>query len=370
MHIGFIIDAFDVGGSELNAIKTAEALTRQSFQLTVFHMHRDGPLRERYEHIGAHLVHIPLKGFATPSFPAVVRLIRRESIHRRLQLLHSHCVYGNIVGAAVRWSGVHRLPVMASRRWTGFAVRPALRPLNALAQSAADAVLVNSPSLLRRVKSESPFSNPQYVPNVLPDSAFRQLTSAQQQVARATFGLADVSPIVGCVARLEPVKDHRLLIAAWALVISRVPSAVLAIVGNGSLRATLEQQAVTLGLAANIQFLGEIRPSDLPHSLFDICVLSSSDEGFPNSLLEGMAQRKAIVATSVGGVSDLVQHNVNGLLVAHGDPNALANALIELLTQPAMADRLASNGALTVAAHRESVVVETLVRNYRAIARD
>lgn len=369
MRIGFVIDAFDVGGSELNAIKVAEALARESMPLTVFHMHRDGVLRQRYERIGAELIHVPLKGFASLSFVHAIRQIRRSAIERNLQLLHSHCVYSNILGAAVRRSGFRRLPLLASRRWTGFAVKPSLHTINAYAQSAADAVLVNSPSLLRRVQSESRWSNPVYVPNVLPDLAFTRVSREEQQQKRESVDIPVSDIIVGCVARLEPVKDHQSLLKAWAIVTARVPNATLAIVGDGSLRATLEQQAVQLNIADRVRFVGEVLPAAIPHSLLDICVLSSSDEGFPNSLLEAMAQHKAVVSTSVGGVPDLVEGDVNGLLVPYGDVNALADALIRVITEPGLAERLATAGDRTVAAHRESVVLQTLLRNYGAIAR-
>ncbi|MGV3710155.1 MAG: glycosyltransferase family 4 protein [Gemmatimonas sp.] len=369
MRIGFIIDAFDVGGSELNAIKVAEGLARESMRVTVFHMHRDGKLRERYERIGAELVHVPLRGFASRSFLHAIRAVRTGALARNLQVLHSHCVYSNILGAAVRRSGLRRMPLLASRRWTGFAVKPSLHTINAYAQNAADAVLVNSPSLLRRVQSESRWSNPVYVPNVIPDTAFRRVSTEEQRDARTRYGLPAEGLIVGYIARLEPVKDHRLLLDAWKRVLEDNPPATLAIIGDGSLRGALEDRARELQIEARVRFTGEILPAQLPHSLLDIGVLSSSDEGFPNSLLEAMAQHKPVVSTNVGGVPDLVEHDVNGLLVPHGDAQALSAALTRVLTDESVRERLATAADVTVNAHRESVVMQKLLSTYGAIGR-
>ncbi|MBC8087632.1 MAG: glycosyltransferase [Phycisphaerae bacterium] len=369
MRIGFVIDTFDIGGSELNAIKVAEGLARQSIPLTVFHVQQDGALRHRYERIGAALIHVPLSGLVSRSCYRATRRIRREAMVRRLELLHTHCVYSNILGAAASRGGARKVPLLASRRWTGFAVRPGLHKLNAVAQSVADAVLVNTPNLLTRVSGESPFSHPVYIPNMLPASAFRAVSADEKRAARAALGLPARGPIVGCVARLELVKDHATLLTAWQRTVQRRPDATLAIIGGGSLRPALEQLSTELRISERVRFLGEMAPETLPHSLLDICVLSSRDEGFPNSLLEAMAQGLPVVSTNVGGVSDLVQDRVNGLLVASGDAQGLGDALSAVLGDATMAARLASAGAHLAQSHREETVLQALHELYRATAR-
>jgi glycosyltransferase involved in cell wall biosynthesis len=367
LRIGFLIDSFTIGGTELNAIKVAESLSRRSVALTVFHFQDVGPLRERYESIGADLIHVPLHHFISMSAVRAIAQINRESRARNVQLLHTHCVYSNVLGAGVRRLSTTRMPLLASRRWTGYAARKELHTLNAYAQSAADAVLVNSPGLVSVVRKESPRAKPVYVPNILPPASFRIVSTKERQAARAAVGLPVEGMIVGYVARLVPVKDHRTLLKAWQRVAQRRPDAALAIIGTGALRSELETYAHDMGIADSVYFTGELRPESLPHALVDIAVMTSLDEGFPNSLLEAMAQRVPVIATNVGGVPDLIVDCRNGLLVAKGDDAALADAVTNLLADGSRRSLLAQAGAITSEAHREEPVTDALMNLYGSL---
>lgn len=367
MRIGFIIDTFDVGGSELNAIKVGEALTELGHALTVFHFQKDGPLRERYVSRGIELQRVPISGLVSRSAFSAARSIQSTATARGITVLHSHCVYSNVVGAIARRLTLHARPLLASRRWNNYAERPGLHRLNALAQSAADAVLVNSPGLARVVERESPFAKTFYVPNLLPDSFFARLTHEERRAARSALGLPADGLVVGCVARLSPVKDHRTLLDAWKMVLQQLPDATLAVVGDGNQLEALEIRARELGISERVIFTGEILPPNIPHRLFDVFALSSLDEGFPNSLLEAMACGVPIVSTRVGGVPDLVEHGVNGLLVDARDASSLAGAIRELLTNPTTASKLVANASVTAGKHQQTQVVGRLLEVYGAI---
>ncbi|MEO7999688.1 MAG: glycosyltransferase, partial [Gemmatimonadaceae bacterium] len=103
--------------------------------------------------------------------------------------------------------------------------------------------------------------------------------------------------------------------------------------------------------------------------VLDVSALASLDEGFPNSLLEAMAQGVPLMSTRVGGVPDLVSHEVNGLLVPSGDPAAFAHAILRFLREPELAATLALNARRTAESHRSEAVTDALLRTYRAIGR-
>jgi glycosyltransferase involved in cell wall biosynthesis len=150
--------------------------------------------------------------------------------------------------------------------------------------------------------------------------------------------------------------------------VTQFPTATLAIIGGGDLQNELVSLAAELGVASSVRFTGEIAPQAMPHALLDVSVLSSLDEGFPNSLLESMAQCVPIVSTRAGGVTDLVRDGENGLLVEKGDPAALARAITQLLSNAAQREHLIEAGIQTAESHREDTVMTALQATYNRIS--
>ncbi len=176
------------------------------------------------------------------------------------------------------------------------------------------------------------------------------------------YGFAPGTPLVGCVARLEPEKGHPTLLEAWRIVVERVPEARLLIVGEGSRREALEKQARDLGLlgedcvgdhcvgtrharpGAKVVFTG--RRDDVPAvtAALDVAVLPSYREAQGITVLEAMALHRPVVASAVGGIPEMVEDGRTGLLVPPHDPDALAAAILRLLTDHPLADMLGRAG--------------------------
>jgi len=152
------------------------------------------------------------------------------------------------------------------------------------------------------------------------------------------------APIVGNVAALVPHKGQRHLIDAAALVVRQVPDARFVLAGEGELRPSLQRQIKDHHLEKHA-FLAGFRPDVLSlHKAFDIFVMSSVTEGLGTSLLDAMAASKPIVATSTGGIPEVVAHESTGLLVPPRDPAAMAAAIVRLLKDPVLARRMGSAG--------------------------
>lgn len=169
------------------------------------------------------------------------------------------------------------------------------------------------------------------VPNGIRLERFRPAGDVARQSLVAELGLPTGSRIIGTVGRLQPVKDHALLLRAFAKVRVQVPEAALVIVGDGPLRAALEAQAEQAGLSDAVRFMGDRH--DVPRLLtgMEVFALTSTSEGYSVALLEACASSLPIVATDVGGNREIVRHGVNGRLVPSGDTAAIATALIALL---------------------------------------
>jgi glycosyltransferase involved in cell wall biosynthesis len=177
------------------------------------------------------------------------------------------------------------------------------------------------------------------------------------------------APIVGNVAALVPHKGQRHLIEAAALVVRKVPDARFVIAGEGELRPTLERQIREHRLEKHVLLAG-FRPDVLSlHKAFDIFVMSSITEGLGTSLLDAMAAGKPIVATATGGIPEVVVDGDTGILVPARNDAALADAIVRLLKDPALRERMGKAGRARAGQRfsAERMLKETL-RVYQRVA--
>jgi glycosyltransferase involved in cell wall biosynthesis len=155
-------------------------------------------------------------------------------------------------------------------------------------------------------------------------------------------------PVIGIVARLDKEKDHHTFLQAASLIHKAIPNGHFLIVGDGPLRKRLEVLTRDLNLEGHVTFVGQQLNVAPYMERFDVAVLSSNaNEGCSNFLLEAMAMGKPIVATDVGGNRELIAHGENGLLVPMRNPEALTDAVLSVLSDQAMASRMAAKGRMT-----------------------
>ena len=140
-------------------------------------------------------------------------------------------------------------------------------------------------------------------------------------------------PVVGIVGRLVPIKNHVLFIEAARRILLERPDVVFAIAGDGELRAMLESEAHRV-LGDRVRFLGWVSDLGLLYAALDVVVLTSLNEGTPVALIEAMAAGRPVVATDVGGVSEVVRDDARGSLVPSGDAEAVARAVLRILEAP------------------------------------
>jgi len=154
--------------------------------------------------------------------------------------------------------------------------------------------------------------------------------------------LAKDGPLVGCVARLVPQKGLHLLVEAAPTILERQPGTRFVLVGEGGLRAVLEERARAAGLAERFVFTGQ--RDDVPELVasFDVFALPSFFEGLCYAVIEAQAAGVPVVATAVGGIPENVVPGATGLLVPNGDAAALAAAILRLLDDRDEAARLAA----------------------------
>ena len=180
---------------------------------------------------------------------------------------------------------------------------------------------------------------------------------------------ASDAPVVVQVANMHhPVKGHEDLLRAFREVVREIPAARLLLVGDGDRRPVLETLARGLGIVDRVGFVGQRR--DVPAVLARAAVVVSAShaEGLSNAVLEGMAARRPLVATAVGGTPEVVRDGETGFLVPPRAPEALAARLVAVLRDPALARRMGEAGRAVVARdHSAERMRESFDRLYRGV---
>jgi glycosyltransferase involved in cell wall biosynthesis len=265
----------------------------------------------------------------------LVRLLRQE----HFDVLHTHMFGSNLWGTVI--GRLAKVPVLIAHEHTwSYEGNPARAWVdgNVIGRLATRFVAVSAPDAQRMVDHEGV---PAKKVVVMP-TAYVPRNTGNGNI-RAELGLDDATPLVGTAAVLRPQKAIDVLLDAFALVLKRVPAAQLVIAGDSvmrkdgtrdPLRQTLEGRARDLGIKTSVHFLGVRDDVDAILRAVDVAALSSDFEGTPLFVFECMAHDAPLVATAVGGVPDVVEDGVSGVLVPRRDPRALADALTELLADP------------------------------------
>jgi glycosyltransferase involved in cell wall biosynthesis len=183
-----------------------------------------------------------------------------------------------------------------------------------------------------------------------------RFAQSAQDLSRKSGGV-----VIGTVARLTEAKDHGNLLRAFATVRKEVPDVRLLLVGDGELRQEVESLVSSLGLEDAVEMTG--KRSDIPQLLagMDIFVLPSRREGFPVSIIEAMACGRPVVATDVGGVREIIDDGVDGIVVPPEDAAALAAAILGLVRDPDGRSRLGERAVHKAAANFSD---QTMIGNY------
>ncbi|MEO8287338.1 MAG: glycosyltransferase [Chloroflexota bacterium] len=341
-----IIDGIGDAGAE-NLLRTfAASLDRSRFELHVCGL-RPRPNSLTVSALRSMGVPIlVLNQRATYDIPALIALVRYVRKHK-IDIIHTHLLAGDVMGRITGF--LTRRPVVSTIHNGRIDLDHEPRHRQWLEKWTARIwcrKLVVVSELLREEVAEwfgVPESRVAAISNGVDTERFRAGPNFDRAGTKRTL-LGGDFPLVINVARLVPQKGQRFLIEAARIVAARYPEVRFAFVGNGELRADLERQAEDAGIAGNIVFLGFRADVADIMAVSDIFTLSSLWEGMPVALLEAMAAGCPVVATDVGGVSQLVQPGVTGLLVPPADAEALANALLQCLDDPERTRQMGAAG--------------------------
>lgn len=186
---------------------------------------------------------------------------------------------------------------------------------------------------------------------------------------RKGLGVDPGTCLIGTVGRLTPVKGIPYLLEAASILLRQGANVKVLIVGDGSSRLDLMTQARGLGISENVVFLGHREDTEVLLQAVDIFVLPSLSEGIPMALLEAMAASRAVVASRVGGIPEIIEDGSEGFLVEPMDAESLAERCRQLIESPEAARKMGEQGrkrverdfSATVMADRVALVYKELL---------
>jgi glycosyltransferase involved in cell wall biosynthesis len=285
------------------------------------------------EKAGVNVNYLGRMKYDAGTVPRLVRAVRAEQI----DILHLHGYGGSTIGRICGW--ITGLPCIVHEHICDAAIPASQRLADRVLRSrTAAAIAVSKP--VADFLVEKRFISARDVRIVhsgVPLELFRQPPTGRWHRA---LGLPDGHQLVATVGRLHASKGLAYFLKAARQVLDAVENVTFLIVGDGDLHDELRRQAQKLGLWDNVIFTGHI--DDVPSLLADVDVfaISSVTEGGPITLFEAMAAGRAIVATSVGAVPEVLEDSASGFVVPPGDADALAAKCILLLENRALVEDL------------------------------
>ena len=339
-----LVDTVDVlAGAQRLCVQVASKLDTERFESHVC-AYMDPPGgrlgeagREQLAEAGAAFLPLGRQGrYDLKVWPRFMRELRR----RRIDVLHSHMIGSNVYAAALGHLAGCPVVICHEHTWS-YEGQPTRRFLDReLIGRRADAFVAVSKEDARRMVEIERVRRDVIVtiPNGAPPSEVGDGTRIRREL-----GIADDAPIIGALGHLRPQKAYWVLLRAAVLLREQHPGLRVLIAGidlDPSVALLVEE----LGLGDVVTLLGYREDTADLAAAFDVGVLSSDFEGMPLALLELMESSKPIVATDVGGVSEVVEDGVNGLLVARRDPEAFAGAVSRLIDDPELRVRMGQAG--------------------------
>ena len=336
-RILIVITGLGVGGAERQIVALSHRFQGLGASIVVVTLIEPGPLKEEMTRANIPVYSLGMKrGIPGPgAIFKLAKIVRRE----KPDVVHAHMFHANILARVSRlfWRGVplvcaiRNVNEVSSRatNWNGKTWRDdAYRFTNWLSQKTTAVC----DTCAERYIEIGAFRPDQIVsiPNGIVISKFARDPEAGARL-RKEMGLE--GKIVGLmVARMEPPKDHALLLRAWAAAIKKHRDLHLVFVGDGPDRAELEKLAASLGVADHVTFTGIRKDVRAFLSMADFFLLITLMEGMPVSVLEAGAASLPAIASIAGGTAETVNDRVTGFLVPPGDLTALIDAIDSMVS--------------------------------------
>jgi glycosyltransferase involved in cell wall biosynthesis/O-antigen/teichoic acid export membrane protein len=338
LRVTLVVGSLNRGGTERQILVLGSALVRLGHLVTVICLGSAGDQGDAARAAGIRVVEAGFRGLTRAVLlnpVPEIRRIRRIFRGAPADVVHCFLYWGCLIGVPMARS-VGTPVVLGSRRSLSAAIRRhrVLVPWERACDRLADAVVCNSSAVLEDAVRHTGLSRSKAI-------VIRNGVAVPAGAAPPGAGPRRVVILANLIA----YKGHAVAFEAFARARAALPGAParLLLAGTGPEEGALRALASAQGIEADVEFLGSV--ADVPALLArcSFSVLPSLTEGMPNAVLESLAQGRAVVASAVGGVPEILERG-GGILVPPGDAGSLADAMRALLADPALAARLGAEG--------------------------
>ena len=334
-----------VGGAEKQLYSLATTLDPERYRCFIVQLiAKNGTIVTTGNYGSARLLHFPTKRFyglgGWWQIAQLVRLAKSE----RVDIIQTVFEKAEVMGWIVK--RLADVPVwVTSRRDLGFKRKEIYKMIFKLAARDCDGCVAVCEAVKKDMVAQEglPQEKITVIYNGLDSSLYQN--GLNGGTLRRELEIDSDAPVIGMIADLNfEIKGHRYFLEAAKAVLKRVPKAEFVLAGDGHLQERYESMAQDLGIGRHVHFLG--KRTDMPAIISSLTasVLCSTSEGLSNVILESMAAGRPVIATNVGGNPELVIDGVTGYVVPPADPNSLADALLNLISDPDRA-RVMGNAA-------------------------
>ena len=348
---------FGLGGTERQFVNLGLALEPSRFAVQFGCLRHWGELLEEVDAHGIPVHSYNICTFRNPKALGAQLQLARDIHRNRIEIVHAYNFYANVFAIpAAKLAGAR---VVASIRDMGAYLSTTQRHLQRFVCGIADRILVNANAIKDWLVADGYDAGKiTVIPNGIDLRRFEQRAAVETGL-HDEFRFPASAPLVGVVGRVKPLKGIEDFLQAASIVSSAVPEARFLIIGDGfvaqgrnisrddAYQHDLVRLIARLGLRDRVVFTG-FRTVEQVLPQLSISVLPSLTEGLSNALLESMAAGLPVVATRVGGTSEVLADGENGILVEARDAGAIANAICRLLETPSLAARLGSEARRSV----------------------
>lgn len=330
----WMIDSLGPGGAERMTFSIIKNINRENFDIRVcaLQVQHGNPVAKELEGIGipVDLLNIPnLRHPANlPKILTYLNAHQPDLIHNQLEFAD---IFGNIAGFLLHTPSISTLHTLGNPNKGTAYWRNKIMWLCQKYFCSCTIAVSESTRQHHMLYGKLPAQKVVTIYNGIDLSLFRKQDHGTAEELRSFFGIPKNAPILLTIAVLRELKGVQHMLKAFAKIAEQDLGVYYLIVGDGDYGETLKSIAKSLGIQDRVIFAGQRR--DIPEllNLCDIFVLPTLTEALPTVLIEACAAQKAIVASSVGGVPEIVKDGVNGYLVSPSDPQGLEKACLDLL---------------------------------------